>query len=1518
MSRVGRQIYKLERNNGDHDLEGKSELDSHADTCAAGSNMIMLERPEEVLRHVDVSPFSEEYEPIKQVPITTCATAWTDDCGITFILIFGNTLFFGDRLRNSLICPNQIRSCNSNTVEDTPRQFDSKSNHGIRLDDGDTVIFIPLHMDGAISFMDTRKPTTTELEHCTHIEITSRAELWDPHSDHFKEAEIALKPREFNIGAVIVPEDLKKDVAASISDGDTYLGDSDTDDSEYGDTPLTDVARFEYLKSISTSHNLSACAIADDNKLAHRLLGSYPVEISGDDSNSVDNDNFKEPNLTINALQTPLYERAYTDGNGHSELKTGTKEVVCLSAVYKGLTAEEKEENKQLAKIRKKKRRFQVEPFDDAAGLEERSVKRRTEFGPGRLIDGTASEVTADSIAKKFRIGPKRAKQTMRVTTQRGERKLTRALDKKLKTQKWRNRRVIKGKMYTDTMHFKVKSIRRQEKVAQVFTNGVGFDEFYPCLTESTCHDGLMQLVNEVGIPEQIVSDGAKAQGSHTTYNTHWERIRKEYHIKQTWIQPHCWWQNGAERVIGEFRKDIRFWTSHKASPKRLWAFLGELIAGIRQRTSSNAPSAMGRTGFELVHGFTPDITLYITHEWYDLVFWYDLQDKTEKLGRWLGPCGETFGGGDCHYILHDTGMVHVTNTTRAITKVEWNAPGMILRLEEHTKKINEKLGDTVKPEDELCLGEIPEAPEDLFETDFGDDDVQMVEPEASAPDADDFGELGYDEYLHTRVMMQVGDERLQCTVKNRVKDLNGKPIGERNQNPLLDTRSYELELPDGSIEVYNANQVAENLLSCVDDYGHMFKYMDEILGHRKDEKVAIKKENGTFQTKTGQTRKKATTKGWEFNVSWKDGSTSWLKLSDMKESFNVDTADYAKKAGIIDEPAFSWWAHRTLKKRAVIIRSVKTKYWEKSYKYGVRMPKTIEEAKRLDAETGTNYWLKAKVKEMKNNMVAFEFRDDDIVPVGHEEIGAHMIFDVKISLERKARLVANGHQVDELPREMTYSSVPSRDSVRLFFLVAALNDLDILSADIQNAYLSAPIKEKYFIYARAEDGFPPQYVGRPAKIVRALYGLPVAGASFRSYLAKHIKSLGFAPCKADPDVYMRPAVHTNGDCYYEYLICYVDDILVCSERPDIVMKAIEGRFKLKDGTIEVPTFYLGADISQTFIESTDDPTKIRWSMSSTKYTGKAIEAVEHELATNEYGFTYLPKRVKTPLTADYRPEIDGTEELNQTRQNYYQGLIGILRWICELGRLDIIMPVSLMSRYLAQAREGHLNQVFHIFAYLKNFNRSKIVFDDTLPAIDETRFTKCDWSEFYPDAEEKLPPDMPEPRGKSVVTTCFVDADHAGCKATRRSHSGIIIFVNRAPILWYSKRQTTVETSTFGSEIVAMRIAIELVEGLRYKLRMMGIKIEAPTTVLCDNESAVKNTSRPESPIKKKHNSIAYHKAREAVAAGTIRIIKEDTATNVADLLTKLFNGEQLKRLTSFCMWRDGTFEKKAVEKVE
>jgi hypothetical protein len=109
-------------------------------------------------------------------------------------------------------------------------------------------------------------------------------------------------------------------------------------------------------------------------------------------------------------------------------------------------------------------------------------------------------------------------------------------------------------------------------------------------------------------------------------------------------------------------------------------------------------------------------------------------------------------------------------------------------------------------------------------------------------------------------------------------------------------------------------------------------------------------------------------------------------------------------------------------------------------------------------------------------------------------------------------------------------------------------------------------------------------------------------------------------------------------------------------------------------------------------------------------------------------------------------------------------------------------------------------------------------------------------------------------------VVSCFLDADHAGCRVTRLSHTGIIIYVQGAPIMWYSKWQNTVESSTFGSEFIAMKTAIEQIEALRYKLHMIGIPIEGPANVFCDNEAMFKNSAFPESTVKKKHNSIANH----------------------------------------------------------
>ena len=146
----------------------------------------------------------------------------------------------------------------------------------------------------------------------------------------------------------------------------------------------------------------------------------------------------------------------------------------------------------------------------------------------------------------------------------------------------------------------------------------------------------------------------------------------------------------------------------------------------------------------------------------------------------------------------------------------------------------------------------------------------------------------------------------------------------------------------------------------------------------------------------------------------------------------------------------------------------------------------------------------------------------------------------------------------------------------------------------------------------------------------------------------------------------------------------------------------------------------------------------------------------------------------------------------------------------------------------------------------------------------------------------------MPKPKGRSVKIVAFADASHASNKVTRRSHTGYIIFLNRAPIIWYSKRQNMVESSTFSSEFIAMKTCMESIVTLRYKLYMFGVPIDGAADVLCDNQSVVNNTSKLSSTLNKKHNAIAYHAVRWAVAAEILRVGKIDTKLNLADAMTK------------------------------
>jgi hypothetical protein len=172
---------------------------------------------------------------------------------------------------------------------------------------------------------------------------------------------------------------------------------------------------------------------------------------------------------------------------------------------------------------------------------------------------------------------------------------------------------------------------------------------------------------------------------------------------------------------------------------------------------------------------------------------------------------------------------------------------------------------------------------------------------------------------------------------------------------------------------------------------------------------------------------------------------------------------------------------------------------------FGIRLPKTVEEALDIDKATDADFWRKAINKDMAKVKIAWKKTNDSLTPqqarqgnvpdlISFQEIGCHIIFDVKMDFTRKARFVAGGHTTTA-PSSMTYSSVVSRDSIRLAFLIAALNGLDIMSCDLENTWFEGGIE-------CGEDH------GKVCIVVCSLYGLKSAGAAFRSSLAQILQDL--------------------------------------------------------------------------------------------------------------------------------------------------------------------------------------------------------------------------------------------------------------------------------------------------------------------------------------------------------------------------------------------------------------------------
>ena len=304
------------------------------------------------------------------------------------------------------------------------------------------------------------------------------------------------------------------------------------------------------------------------------------------------------------------------------------------------------------------------------------------------------------------------------------------------------------------------------------------------------------------------------------------------------------------------------------------------------------------------------------------------------------------------------------------------------------------------------------------------------------------------------------------------------------------------------------------------------------------------------------------------------------------------------------------------------------------------------------------------------------------------------------------------------------------------------------------------------------------------------------------------------------------------------------------------------------------------------------------WEISAKTYLKNVTDKIKKLLDTKlqNYG---------SPMDVGDHPEMDESDLLPPDQVSIYQMLIGCAQWAVTIGRFDVQYATNTMARFAQLPREGHLKRVLRIFGYLKHHTKHRIKFDLGEPNYSGLKFLEHDWSDMYPNAEEDIPSDTPAPTTDPVKITCYVDASHACDLVTRRSTTGILLCVNKVPVKWYSKRQNTVESSTYGSELVAARIAVEMIIEYRFRLRMMGIAVEGPSVLLVDNEAVVKNTTLPSSTLKKKHNAIAYHKVKEVVAAGIIIVAHINSKENIANILTKPLSPQDYYRLLRLILFR-------------
>ena len=417
----------------------------------------------------------------------------------------------------------------------------------------------------------------------------------------------------------------------------------------------------------------------------------------------------------------------------------------------------------------------------------------------------------------------------------------------------------------------------------------------------------IKRYFKEVGVPKHLICDQATEQVKGSS-----RILCNEAGCHVVELEKGTPASNRAERTIKILKDGAKKDMFDSNCPMILWCYCVERRAEIINSTARSNYLLQGQVPSTRMTGQPTDISAICEFGWYQWVI-YRLEGEKfpfqhQRLGRVLGPA-RSAGTAMSQWVMTASGDVMPIQTLRALTNSENNSPTMKERKRDFTRFIKEKFGNSIKL---LKQGTSNEYPESIDEAKSGpvDDEIYELyegwydEPCHPISDVDEVED--YDLYIDAEVMLPRDGKYLEAArVIGQAKDKNGKNYGTYNQNPVLNTKVYNVMFPDGTVTPYAANIIAENIYSQIDEEGHRYQLMDYIMDHRKDG-TAIPISEGYVVAKNGNRVKRQTTKGWYFQIQWKDGTDSWAPLKDLKASHPLQVAEYVQAAELINEPAFS------------------------------------------------------------------------------------------------------------------------------------------------------------------------------------------------------------------------------------------------------------------------------------------------------------------------------------------------------------------------------------------------------------------------------------------------------------------------------------------------------------------------------------------------------------------------------------------------------------------------------------